>query len=99
VADLGVQAVRLLEQPGRAGQVALGGRGPGEGVEGQGLGLEVVVLACLLTGILIPVGLEAASLTNFAGYVAWCLWLIAMAVILWRTPRAAADRQVPAPVS
>jgi hypothetical protein len=25
---------------------------------------------------------------NFAGYVAWCLWLIAMAVILWPTPPA-----------
>jgi hypothetical protein len=35
-----------------------------------------------------PLGLEAASLTNFAGYVAWCLWLIAMAVVLWRTPPA-----------
>jgi hypothetical protein len=52
--------------------------------------------ALIATGVLIPLGLEAASLTNFAGYVAWCLWLIAMAVILWRTPRAAADRQVPA---
>jgi hypothetical protein len=47
--------------------------------------------ALIATGVLIPLGLEAASLTNFAGYVAWCLWLIAMAVILWRSPRAAAD--------
>lgn len=31
-----------------------------------------------------PLGLEAATLTNFAGYVAWCLWLLAMAVFLWR---------------
>jgi hypothetical protein len=38
--------------------------------------------------------LTAASLTNFAGYVAWCLWLIALAVILWRVPRAVADRPV-----
>jgi hypothetical protein len=43
----------------------------------------------IATGVLIPLGLEAASLTNFAGYVAWCLWLIAMAAFLWRTPRAA----------
>ena len=43
--------------------------------------------ALIATGVLIPLGLEAASLTNFAGYVAWCLWLIAMAVYLWRTPR------------
>jgi hypothetical protein len=43
--------------------------------------------ALIATGVLIPLGLEAASLTNFAGYVAWCLWLIAMAVYLWRAPR------------
>jgi hypothetical protein len=48
--------------------------------------------ALIATGVLIPLGLEAASLSNFAGYVAWCLWLIAMAVILWRAPRAVADR-------
>jgi hypothetical protein len=42
----------------------------------------------IATGIVIPLGLEAAALTNFAGYVAWCLWLIAMAVVLWRTPPA-----------
>jgi Domain of unknown function (DUF4386) len=40
--------------------------------------------ALIATGVLIPLGLEAASLTNFAGYVAWCLWLLAMAVFLWR---------------
>lgn len=40
--------------------------------------------ALIATGVVIPV-LDAASITNFAGYVAWCLWLIAMAVILWRT--------------
>ena len=33
---------------------------------------------------LIPLGVEAASITNFIGYVVWCLWLIAMAVVLWR---------------
>jgi hypothetical protein len=44
--------------------------------------------ALIATGILVPLGLHAATLTNFAGYVAWCLWLIAMAVILWRTPPA-----------
>jgi hypothetical protein len=44
--------------------------------------------ALIATGVLVPLGLHAATLTNFAGYVAWCLWLIAMAVILWRTPPA-----------
>jgi hypothetical protein len=42
--------------------------------------------ALIATGVLIPLGVGAASLTNFAGYVAWCLWLIAMSVILWRAP-------------
>lgn len=47
-----------------------------------GLGLVSAVL--IATGVLIPLGLHAASLTNFAGYVAWCLWLIALSVVLWR---------------
>jgi hypothetical protein len=38
----------------------------------------------IATGVLIPV-VEAASLTNFAGYVAWCAWLLAVAVLLFRT--------------
>jgi hypothetical protein len=48
--------------------------------------LGYLAAALIATGVLIPLGLEAASLTNFAGYVAWCLWLIAMAVYLWRPP-------------
>ncbi len=40
----------------------------------------------IATGVLIPVGIDAARLTNFAGYVTWCLWLLAMAVALWRLP-------------
>ncbi len=38
-----------------------------------------------------PLGVHAATLTNFAGYVGWCLWLIALAVALWRAARPAAD--------
>ena len=41
--------------------------------------------ALIATGVTIPLGLGAASITNFAGYVAWCLWLIAMAATLWRS--------------
>lgn len=48
------------------------------------VGLGYLSAALIATGVLIPVGLEPASLTNFAGYVAWCVWLIAMAVVLWR---------------
>jgi len=40
--------------------------------------------ALIATGVVIPLGLTGASITNFTGYVAWCLWLIATAVILWR---------------
>jgi hypothetical protein len=39
--------------------------------------------ALIATGVIVPV-VGAASITNFAGYVIWCLWLIAMAVVLWR---------------
>jgi hypothetical protein len=49
--------------------------------------------ALIATGVVVPV-LEAASITNFAGYVAWCLWLIAMAVTLWRRQ---AQASAPAP--
>jgi hypothetical protein len=44
--------------------------------------------ALIATGIVIPLGVGGAGLTNFAGYVLWCLWLIAMAVLLWRPGRA-----------
>ena len=37
----------------------------------------------IATGVVVPV-VEAASLTNFAGYVAWCAWLLAVAVLLVR---------------
>jgi hypothetical protein len=44
----------------------------------------------ITTGIFIPV-VPAASLTKFAGYVAWCAWLLAVAVMLFKaassTPR------------
>jgi hypothetical protein len=40
--------------------------------------------ALIATGVVVPLGVHAATLTNFAGYVGWCLWLIGMAVMLWR---------------
>ena len=48
----------------------------------------------IATGVLVPV-VDLASVTNFAGYVAWCLWLIAMAVMLWN-PRSAGIHDVAA---
>jgi hypothetical protein len=38
--------------------------------------------------VVVPLGLDIARLTNFAGYVGWCAWLVAMAIVLWRAPRA-----------
>ena len=53
------------------------------------LGVGAAVL--IATGVVIPV-VEAASLTNFAGYVAWCFWLLAVAVVLFRVPTDARVR-------
>jgi hypothetical protein len=39
--------------------------------------------ALIATGVVIPL-LEAASLANFAGYIIWCAWLLAVAVVLFR---------------
>ena len=43
--------------------------------------------ALVATGILIPLGLEVAELTNFVGYVAWSAWLVALSVVIWRGRR------------
>jgi len=40
--------------------------------------------AFIATGVVVPLGVSAATITNFVGYVAWCPWLIGMAAILWR---------------
>jgi hypothetical protein len=63
--------------------------------------LAVLGYACaalVATGVVVPLGVHAATLTNFAGYVGWCLWLIAVAAMLWRerTPSPAGlDRGTP----
>lgn len=50
----------------------------------------------IATGVVIPI-VAAASLSNFAGYVVWCVWLLAVAVILVRDLSASSassiDRQ------
>ncbi len=50
-----------------------------------------VAAGLIATGVVIPV-VEAASLTNFAGYVAWCAWLLAVSVLLFRHRRSRPDR-------
>jgi hypothetical protein len=50
--------------------------------------------ALIATGVVVPL-VEVASLTNFAGYVVWCAWLLVVAGLLLRRPRvsgAAAGR-------
>jgi hypothetical protein len=47
-----------------------------------------VAAALIATGVVIPL-VEVASLTNFAGYVVWCAWLLVVAVRLI-APRQAA---------
>jgi hypothetical protein len=42
-----------------------------------------VAAGLIATGVVIPV-VDLASLSNFAGYVAWCLWLLGVAVLLFR---------------
>lgn len=49
----------------------------------------------IATGVVIPL-VEVASLSNFAGYVAWCLWLLGVA---WLLVRAPAPNTTPAPAS
>jgi hypothetical protein len=45
----------------------------------------LVAPGLIATGVVIPL-VGAASLTNFAGYVAWCAWLLAVAFLLVRAP-------------
>lgn len=53
-----------------------------------------VAAALIVTGVAIPV-VDAASLTNFAGYVLWCGWLLGLGFLLLRMPERA-RRSVPA---
>ena len=47
--------------------------------------LGYAAAALIATGVVVPLGLDIARLTNFARYVNWCAWLVAMAIVLWRT--------------
>lgn len=48
-----------------------------------------VAAGLIATGVVIPI-LAPASLTNFAGYILWCAWLLAVAFMLVRGTRQAA---------
>lgn len=51
----------------------------------------LVAAGLIATGVLVPL-VSAASLTNFAGYILWCGWLLIVAVMLFRFEAAAAIR-------
>jgi hypothetical protein len=57
---------------------ALGRRYAGRWFSVLGTGSALLVLV----GVLSPLGLSAVDMANFAGYVLWCLWLIAFAVLM-----------------
>ena len=59
--------------------------------------LGYISAGLIATGVFIPLGLSFLSITNFIGYVAWCLWLIAMAIALWRANPAHAVTSSEAP--
>ena len=59
-----------------------------------------VAAGLIATGVVDPARSTRASLTNFAGYVAWCVWLIAVAVALFRVDATGgSDVHVPARTS
>jgi hypothetical protein len=58
--------------------VALGRRYGGRRLQVLGAGSAVLVLA----GVLSPLGLPVIDTANFVGYVLWCVWLIALAVVM-----------------
>ncbi|MGW6726398.1 DUF4386 family protein [Nocardia sp. NPDC055029] len=46
--------------------------------------LGYVSAAAIATGVLVPLGVEPAGLTNFLGYLLWSAWLLAFAALLAR---------------
>jgi hypothetical protein len=63
----------------------------------RGLGVAGLIAAGLIaTGVVVPL-IPAASLTNFAGYILWCAWLLAVAVALFRVPPIESSRAVDPP--
>ena len=45
----------------------------------------VLSIPLILAGLLVPAGVEAAGLVNFAGYVLWSVWIVALGVRLVRS--------------
>jgi hypothetical protein len=61
---------------------ALGQRLAGRWLEFLGLGAA----ALIALGVLVPLDVPGADFANFIGYILWSLWLLALAVLVWRMP-------------
>ena len=59
------------------------------------LGLTAAALIAL--GVLVPLDVPGADFANFVGYVLWSLWLLALAVVIWRLPDRAEGPQFVTP--
>jgi hypothetical protein len=59
------------------------------------LGLTAAALIAL--GVLVPLDVPGADFATFVGYVLWSLWLLALAVLMWRLPRRAEGPQFVTP--
>jgi hypothetical protein len=49
--------------------------------------IGIASAALVATGLVEKIGVEAAGLTNFVGYIAWSLWIVAVGVALIRHPQ------------
>lgn len=56
-------------------------------------GAGTLTALLIATGVAVPLGVGSAAMTNFVGYVGWCLWLVALSVTLWREPTRRAQPQ------
>jgi hypothetical protein len=50
------------------------------------MGVIGLVAACLIATGVVVAWVEVATLSNFAGYVVWCGWLLGVAALLLRAP-------------
>lgn len=68
--------------------LALGRRIAGRWFEFLGL----AAAALITLGVLVPLDVPGADFANFVGYVLWSIWLLALAVLVWRMPDRAEER-------
>jgi hypothetical protein len=57
--------------------------------------LGAVIALGIAAGMAEPLGVDAASTLNALAYTAWAVWLVAVGVVLLRTPRTAIPAAAP----